>query len=310
MNKEGKTAPKEEVSGVAKPEVKQSQEKKDYIGCVMSLISKQEIRYVGTLIMINSQDQTLVLKNVKSYGSEGRRGGGRDEVPAAPDVYEHIIFRAAELKDFYVIKSPEKDFQDPAILSTEGKQKEKKEEKKVQPEPIKEEFKQDLKERPHTEYSGYEYRRRRRDYSRRYPAQRSSPRRVIGLYNEASNEELKEEYQEDYDFEAMNKKFETLFKENDKKIEIEEKYNKGKSFYDALSRGTGDKKDTPYDREQHMQTNAETFNLDYEAYKERRGGFNYRRGTGNRGYRRRSRGYSHRGQYSGRGEVRYARKNV
>lgn len=130
MSKEGKKLGQEDLTNPAAQEQKAGQQKKDYIGCVMSLISKQEIRYVGTLIMINSQEQTLVLQNVKSYGSEGRRGGGHDEVPASTETYQHIIFRAAELKDFYVIKSPEKEFQDPAILSTEAKLKEKKEEKK------------------------------------------------------------------------------------------------------------------------------------------------------------------------------------
>jgi len=277
MNKEGNKPGQEQIAGT---DAGAGQQKKDYIGCVMSLISKKEIRYVGTLVMINSQDQTLVLKNVKSYGSEGRRGGGTDEVPPSQEVYQHIIFRAAELKDFYVIKSPEKEFQDPAIISTEAKQREKEEIKK---EPA---ISSISKEEPgiiqesaapyHYEHAEYS-RRGRWQSPRRYSNQRGSPRRFVGQYTEQSNTALKEEYQEDYDFEGMNKKFMSLFKENEVKVDIAVKYDKGKSFYDSLSRGTDEKKELPYDRQQQMQINAETFNLDNQSYNRyRRGGYNFR----------------------------------
>ena len=103
------------------PEGASAGEKKNYLGSVLSLISKSEIRYVGTLVMINSQEQTLTLKHVKSYGSEGRRGGGEKEVPPSEDIYESIKFRATDLQDFYVIRSPDKKFKDPAIIESESK---------------------------------------------------------------------------------------------------------------------------------------------------------------------------------------------
>lgn len=152
---------------------------------------------------------------------------------------------------------------------------------------------------------------RRRGYRGRYSNQRGSPRRTVGLYNEASNEALKDEYQEDYDFEGMNKKFQTLFKENEKKVEIGIKYDKVKSFYDSLSRNTDEKNEAPYDRSQQMQVNAETFNLDYQAYQERQGRYNNRYRSGSRGYRRRGgRGYQRRGEYENPRGVRYYRKNA
>ena len=131
MEKEpSKIVPKDQ--GSQKPAVASGQQKKDYIGCLMSLISKQEIRYAGTLVAINSIDQTLVLQNVRSYGSEGRRGNGPEEIPASNQIYEKVSFKAAELKDFYVIKGPEKDFKDPAIISTEKPEEKKSEVKKVE----------------------------------------------------------------------------------------------------------------------------------------------------------------------------------
>lgn len=310
MSKEGNKSGLEQTA--VSQEQKPGQQRKDYIGCVMSLISKQEIRYVGTLVLINSQEQTLVLQNVKSYGSEGRRGGGNGEVPPSTEIYQNIIFRASELKDFYVIKSPEKDFQDPAILSTEGKQKEVKEEKKELPLPQKEEKSLPMYSvfpKEHEEYER-EYERGRRSAPRRSWHQRGSPRRVVGQYSEHNNASLKEEYQEDYDFEGMNKKFQTLFKDENKASEVEIKYDKGKSFYDSISRNKEENKEAPFDREQQRQINAETFNLEFQGYNEGRGRSSYRtRYGGGRGYRR-GRGYGGRGEYSNQRRVRYYRKNV
>jgi len=316
MSKEG--------SEQAKPELDaKTGQRKDFIGCVMSLISKQEIRYVGTLIMINSKEQTLVLQNVKSYGSEGRRGGGSDEVPGTGQIYEHIIFRAAELKDFYVIKGPEKDFKDPAILSTEEKPLtaapitplEPKEEKKylsmssekilrssAYPKPT-----TDLSENYHYQEEEMEPRRGRYQHPRyqqyRYP--RGSPYKTEGVYHEKpgayQDKAAKEKYSEEYDFEAMNKKFEALFKDSEAKVEIGVKYDKAKSFYDGISRGTDDKGENSYDRLKQRQIDADTFDLDTQFYPQQRGGYypRYRRGGygyGRRGYRGYGGNMSTRGQ--------------
>lgn len=358
MSKEGK----KESAGT---EQKAGQQKKDYIGCVMSLISKQEIRYVGTLVMINSQDQTLVLQNVKSYGSEGRRGGSNEEVPASQETYQHIIFRASELKDFYVIKSPEKDFEDPAILSTEAKKKEQKKDYPIHtatavkpptqeappaqasipaPAPATAPTQAPVQTHPNPQISAgsaaapqeegksksqisastsygyenqYEYQQRytrirsRRSYQPRYSpgGQRGSPKKTDGVFKESSNEALKDEYQEDYDFEGMNKKFQTLFTENQPAVDVAVGYDKGKSFYDSISRNTDEKKETNFDREQQKQINAETFNLDYNSQKDRRRGGEYNpryRGEG-RGYRRRG-GYTQRRPYNNQRGVRYYKK--
>jgi hypothetical protein len=75
-----------------------------YIGSQISLISKSDIRYEGTLSSIDTSQHTVSLSNVRSFGTEGRRGDGR-EIPASNDIYEIIIFRGADIKDLTVIQS-------------------------------------------------------------------------------------------------------------------------------------------------------------------------------------------------------------
>lgn len=268
-----------------------SQQKKDYIGCLMSLVSKQEIRYTGTLIAINSRDQTLVLQNVKSFGSEGRRGGGNDEVPASAQVYDKVSFRAAELKDFYVIKGPENEFKDPAIISSE-KTEEKKEEKKAAP------TQEPPREPP--AYKHYDHYVGREGGVRRSRYRQRARGRMEGKFQEHTVKEVQEKYADEFDFEKMNKKFEELFKETEEEVEVGVKYDKSKSFYDEISRGKEEKTSTPYDRHKQREIDAATFDFDPQ-YQERRGGYysryrrswrgGYRRGRGQRGYDRRGQSY-------------------
>ncbi|KAF2145886.1 uncharacterized protein K452DRAFT_324012 [Aplosporella prunicola CBS 121167] len=73
----------------------------EYIGARISLISKSDIRYVGTLHEINSENSTVALENVTSYGTEGRRNG-QDEIPASENIYEYIVFRGSDVKDLRI----------------------------------------------------------------------------------------------------------------------------------------------------------------------------------------------------------------
>jgi protein LSM14 len=91
-----------------------------YVGSRISLISKSEIRYEGILYVINTEESTIALQNVRSYGTEGRT---TPDVPATDEVYDFIIFRGEDIKDLTVLEGtatkPSKRavLEDPAVVS-------------------------------------------------------------------------------------------------------------------------------------------------------------------------------------------------
>ncbi|KAF8542635.1 Scd6-like Sm domain-containing protein [Trichophaea hybrida] len=94
----------------------------EFIGARISLISKSNIRYVGTLHEINSETSTVALEQVTSHGTEGRRGG-EGEIAGSENVYEYIVFRGSDVKDLRIEEPAQKKPQmpppqldDPAIL--------------------------------------------------------------------------------------------------------------------------------------------------------------------------------------------------
>ncbi|KAJ5391548.1 Lsm14 N-terminal [Penicillium cosmopolitanum] len=95
------------------------------IGQRFNLISKSDIRYVGTLHEINPEASTIALENVQSFGTEGRRGNPAEEVAPSTSVYEYIVFRGSDVKDISVAgeekqentqPEPPRVPDDPAIL--------------------------------------------------------------------------------------------------------------------------------------------------------------------------------------------------
>ncbi|KAI9785543.1 MAG: hypothetical protein M1839_009284 [Geoglossum umbratile] len=97
----------------------------EFIGARISLVSRSDIRYVGTLHEISSENSTVALEQVTSYGTEGRRANPEDEIPASESVYEYIVFRGSDVKDLR-IEEPAKPKEnkppqvpnDPAILGS------------------------------------------------------------------------------------------------------------------------------------------------------------------------------------------------
>lgn len=89
------------------------------LGSRISLISKKNIRYEGTLYLINEADATVALQNVRSYGTEGRESETETFVPAQDQVYPHLLFRGCDIKDLHVHENTVNEAlpNDPAIIS-------------------------------------------------------------------------------------------------------------------------------------------------------------------------------------------------
>ncbi|KAI0154430.1 Scd6-like Sm domain-containing protein [Xylariaceae sp. FL1272] len=78
----------------------------EFLGSRISLISKSDIRYSGVLHEINSEESTVSLENVKSFGTEGRRGNPADEIAPSDQIYEYIVFRGSDVKDLRIEQAP------------------------------------------------------------------------------------------------------------------------------------------------------------------------------------------------------------
>jgi protein LSM14 len=122
-----------------------------FIGALISLLSRSDIRYQGFLNSIDSAQATIALEKgegswrvsrrvvwlietvfvpiVRSWGTEGRLakiGKANEELPPNENVYDFIVFRAADVKDLKIDDPhpdrsrppppPPQAFQDPAIL--------------------------------------------------------------------------------------------------------------------------------------------------------------------------------------------------
>lgn len=90
----------------------------------ISLISKKNIRYEGTLYSINEANATVALQNVRSFGTEGREKLDAETAYVAPQdaVHPYLLFRGCDIKDLHVHEttSEKPPTDDPAILAAAG----------------------------------------------------------------------------------------------------------------------------------------------------------------------------------------------
>ncbi|KAI8981095.1 Scd6-like Sm domain-containing protein [Pilobolus umbonatus] len=78
----------------------------NYIGSKISLVSLNDIRYVGILHNVDSLQSTVALQNVMSYGTEGRKQRQEDEISASENLYDYVVFRGSDIKDLQVTEPP------------------------------------------------------------------------------------------------------------------------------------------------------------------------------------------------------------
>lgn len=66
---------------------------------------------------INADESTVSLENVRSFGTEGRKGKPEDETPPSDQVYEYIVFRGTDVKDLRIEEGPNtvKENKPPAV---------------------------------------------------------------------------------------------------------------------------------------------------------------------------------------------------
>lgn len=89
-----------------------------FLGSEIALISKSDVRYTGILREVDIPNSRVCLQFCRSHGTEGRRGNMAEELAPSPQIYDYVVFRASDIKDLYVLRTPTAAMQqDPAIVN-------------------------------------------------------------------------------------------------------------------------------------------------------------------------------------------------
>ena len=73
-----------------------------YTGKRVSVLTKAQSRYEGTVIKIDKVERALHLSNVRQFGTEGRRNGD-NEIAAKDLIAEVLVFRIQLVENFHII---------------------------------------------------------------------------------------------------------------------------------------------------------------------------------------------------------------
>ena len=93
------------------------------LGSYLSVITKANSRYEGTLTEVDRVKKTMSLRDVRNMGTEGRRDGV-NEIPRADGILGNVKFRVDLISSFEIIKKPAEESQeeenvDPAIVESQ-----------------------------------------------------------------------------------------------------------------------------------------------------------------------------------------------
>lgn len=72
-----------------------------FLGKTISIVSNSNVRYVGVLHEINTNESTLSLKGARSFGAEG----GGHEPYLAESVFDCIVFKSSDVKNLSLLDS-------------------------------------------------------------------------------------------------------------------------------------------------------------------------------------------------------------
>jgi len=230
-----------------------------YLGSRISLISKAKIRYEGILYAIDTENMTVALTKVRSFGTEDRNP--ERPVPPRDETFEYIIFRGTDIFDLTVCDLPQDRLpQDPAILGAAqqppapigsqgpgqapgyfppAQQQKQPFGGPQSPVPATSPSNEPVQHNKDRRDSGERERRTNRSYNQNNQDRRGNQNRQQGNWNKPNNQNNRErnnqqakqptKFEEDFNFEAANAEFEKLKKDLDQKLKISLGVNKEKT---------------------------------------------------------------------------------
>eukprot|EP00924_Labyrinthula_sp_SR-Ha-C_P015033 maker-scaffold_9-snap-gene-6.48-mRNA-1 protein AED:0.15 eAED:0.15 QI:90/1/1/1/1/1/4/168/312 len=268
------------------------------LGATISLISKKDVRYEGTLAEVNSEESTISLENVKVFGTEDRRTGEGSMAPR-DDIFAYVVFSGSDIKDLNVV-GHQKDKKEKEAPKTPAKPPTQQREEAIKShKPLKEKPKQETKPKKRTNSNNQK--------ERAVPGMGKHllNRKLRGVKAD-SQKNLDKEIENDFDFSAMNEKFNQLKlsllgNENDKtqadSVEpklpnLSDEEEEEDDFFDTMSSNLTDKQQGKKSRptmKEERNLNTETFGA-IALVEGRRFGRGRRYNGRGRGGRRKGRG--------------------